>query len=100
MAQLTCSDLRLGYEGRTVLSGVSFSVDAGNYLCVVGENGSGKSTLMKTVLGLLKPLGGKITWGEGLRENETEQKRSSFLLENSYNSPLACKISTCYLHIQ
>ena len=50
MAQLTCSDLRLGYEGRTVLSGVSFSVDVGNYLCVVGENGSGQSTLMKTVL--------------------------------------------------
>lgn len=70
MAQLTCSDLKLGYEGRTVLSRVSFSVEAGDYLCVVGENGSGKSTLMKTILGLLKPLGGKITWGEGLRENE------------------------------
>jgi len=70
MAQLICTDLILGYEGRPVLSGVSFSVDAGNYLCVVGENGSGKSTLMKTILGLLKPLGGKITWGDGLRENE------------------------------
>jgi zinc transport system ATP-binding protein len=70
MAQLTCSNLKLGYEGRTILSGVSFAVDAGDYLCVVGENGSGKSTLMKTILGLLKPLGGKITWGEGLRENE------------------------------
>ncbi len=70
MAQLTCTDLKLGYEGRTVLSRLSFSVDAGDYLCVVGENGSGKSTLMKTILGLLKPLGGKITWGEGLRENE------------------------------
>ena len=70
MAQLTCSDLKLGYEGRTVLSGVSFSVDAGDYLCVVGENGSGKSTLMKTILGLMKPQSGKIIWGEGLRENE------------------------------
>ena len=70
MAQLTCSDLKLGYEGRTVLSGVSFSVDAGDYLCVVGENGSGKSTLMKTILGLMKPQRGKIIWGEGLRENE------------------------------
>ena len=70
MAQLTCSDLKLGYEGRTVLSGVSFSVEAGDYLCVVGENGSGKSTLMKTILGLMKPQSGKIIWGEGLRENE------------------------------
>ena len=70
MAQLTCSGLVLGYEGRTVLSGLDFSVDAGDYLCIVGENGSGKSTLMKTILGLIRPVGGKITWGEGLRENE------------------------------
>ncbi len=70
MAQLTCSGLELGYEGRVVLAGLDFSVDAGDYLCIVGENGSGKSTLMKTILGLLKPVGGKIVWGEGLRENE------------------------------
>ena len=70
MAQLTCCSLELGYEGHPVLSGLDFSVDAGDYLCIVGENGSGKSTLMKTILGLLKPLGGKIIWGEGLRENE------------------------------
>ena len=70
MTQLTCSDLALGYEGRAVLSGLSFSVNEGDYLCIVGENGSGKSTLMKTILGLMKPLSGKIEWGEGLRENE------------------------------
>lgn len=70
MAQLTCSNLKLGYEGHIVLSGLDFSVDAGDYLYIVGENGSGKSTLMKTILGLLKPVSGKITWDEGLRENE------------------------------
>ncbi len=70
MAQLTCSGLKLGYDGHTILSGLDFSVDAGNYLCIVGENGSGKSTLMKTILGLIKPEEGKITWGEGLQENE------------------------------
>ncbi len=70
MAQLTCSNLKLGYDGHIVLSGLDFSVDAGDYLYIVGENGSGKSTLMKTILGLLKPVSGKITWDEGLRENE------------------------------
>lgn len=70
MEQLQCKDLSLGYEGRAVLSGVNFSVNAGDYLCIVGENGSGKSTLMKTILGLMKPLGGTIRWGEGMRENE------------------------------
>ena len=70
MAQLECKDLRLGYEGHEVLGGLSFQVEAGSYLCIVGENGSGKSTLMKTILGLVRPLGGKIIWGGNLRENE------------------------------
>ena len=70
MAQLKCENLTLGYEGHAVLSNLDFSVNAGDYLCIVGENGSGKSTLMKTVLGLIKPLGGKVSWGDGLRENE------------------------------
>lgn len=70
MALLTCSELALGYDGHPVLSGVSFTVQAGNYLCIVGENGSGKTTLMKTILGLQKPLRGTITFGDGLRQNE------------------------------
>ena len=70
MAQLTCSGVALGYEGHIVLKGLDFSVNAGDYLCIVGENGSGKSTLMKTILGLIKPADGTITWGEGLKENE------------------------------
>lgn len=70
MSQLICSGLTLGYEGHVVLRGLDFSVDAGNYLCIVGENGSGKSTLMKTILGLLKPVSGTIAWGGDLQENE------------------------------
>ncbi len=70
MAQLTCSGLTLGYEGQAVLRELNFTVNAGDYLCIVGENGSGKSTLMKTILGLMKPLSGQIEWGEGLHANE------------------------------
>ena len=70
MALLTCENATLGYEGRAVLSGLQFSVDQGDYLCIVGENGSGKSTLMKTLLGLQKPLDGRIIFGEGLRQTE------------------------------
>lgn len=70
MAQLTCRSLTLGYEGQAVLRELDFTVNAGDYLCIVGENGSGKSTLMKTVLGLMKPLSGQIEWGEGLHVNE------------------------------
>ena len=70
MSQLICKDLTLGYDGHAVLKNVTFSVDPGDYLCIVGENGSGKSTLMKTLLGLQKPLEGIIAFGDGLKNNE------------------------------
>ena len=70
MAYLTCKNLALGYEGQAVLSDISFEVNPGDYLCVVGENGSGKTTLMKTILGLHKPLSGTITFGDGLKQSE------------------------------
>ncbi len=70
MAQLTCQNLSLGYDGREILHDLSFEVNAGDYLCIVGENGSGKSTLMKTILGLQAPIRGRILTGDGLRPNE------------------------------
>ena len=70
MSQLTCENLSLGYDGKTVVSNLSFTVNAGDYLCIVGANGSGKSTLMKTILNLKAPLAGKISSGDGLTPNE------------------------------
>ena len=70
MAQLTCQNLCVGYDGKSVLQDLNFEVFAGDYLCIVGENGSGKSTLMKTILGLQPPISGRILTGDGLRKNE------------------------------
>ena len=70
MAQLTCQDLSVGYEGKAVLQDLNFSVRSGDYLCIVGENGAGKSTLMKTILGLQPPVRGKVLTDDGLRPNE------------------------------
>lgn len=70
MAILECKDLSFGYDGRTVLENVSFAVNAGDYLCVVGENGSGKSTLIKGLLGLKAPQTGVISFGDGLKHTE------------------------------
>jgi len=50
MSYITCKDLAVGYDGRAVASGLNFSIDKGDYLCIVGENGAGKSTLVKTLL--------------------------------------------------
>jgi len=70
MPQLICKDLSLGYEGKTVAKDISFTVNKGDYLCIVGENGSGKTTLMKTLLRLRQPLSGSIETGDGLAPNE------------------------------
>ncbi len=70
MALLTVKNLKLGYEGKTVAEGLNFTVNSGDYLCIVGVNGSGKTTLMKTILHLNPPISGKIETGEGLKPSE------------------------------
>ncbi len=70
MALLTVRDLALGYDGKVIAEDLSFTVEAGDFLCVVGENGSGKTTLMKTLLKLHEPMGGRIIAGEGLKMTE------------------------------
>jgi zinc transport system ATP-binding protein len=41
MALLTCRDAAFGYDAGIVIDGLNFTVETGDYLCVVGENGSG-----------------------------------------------------------
>ena len=70
MALIKCIDLALAYEKNVVVRDLNFEVNAGDYLCVIGENGSGKSTLMKALLGLKTPLSGQIITGDGLVRNQ------------------------------
>lgn len=70
MAQLICHHLSVGYDSKAVLTDLNFEVNEQDYLCIVGENGAGKSTLMKTILGLQKPVDGRIMVGDGLAQNE------------------------------
>ena len=54
---------------RVTLDDINLSLQAGKTLAVVGESGAGKSTLIATILGLLKPASGEITWnGQPVRE--------------------------------
>ena len=68
--QIECRDLLLGYDGQAILSPLTFTVCAGDYLCIVGENGAGKTTLMKTLLKLHQPVGGSIRSGEGFSRTD------------------------------
>ncbi len=70
MAQLTCKNLSVGYDSKIILNNINFEVNAGDYICIIGENGSGKSSLMKTILGLQPPINGKVFTGDGLKFNE------------------------------
>ncbi len=67
---IQCRDLAFAYEGITAVRGLSFKVEAGDHLCIVGENGAGKSTLIKGLLGLIKPASGSITLEHGLLARE------------------------------
>lgn len=65
MAYLVCDDLSFSYDGRKVIEGLSFSVEKGALVCIVGENGAGKSTLVKGILGLKKADTGSVRLAEG-----------------------------------
>ena len=68
MSLITCENLTLAYDTGVVASGVSFTLEAGSYLCIVGENGSGKSTLLKSMLGLHPVSGGTLTIDQETRK--------------------------------
>ena len=70
MAQIICQNLSVGYDSKVILKNLSFEVNKGDYLCIVGENGSGKTTLIKSILGLIPTISGKLETGDGLKSNE------------------------------
>ena len=64
---LSVSNLAIGYGAEAVARDLSFSLDRGEILAVIGHNGSGKSTLVKTILGVERALSGTLTWTTGAR---------------------------------
>lgn len=59
---LEVQDLVAGYNGMAVVHGVSFTVQEGGILAILGSNGSGKSTTLRALTGIIKPMGGRITY--------------------------------------
>ena len=60
MSMLKVTDLKVSYGGIEALKGVSFSVEQGQIVTLIGANGAGKSTTLRTISGLVKPASGKI----------------------------------------
>lgn len=61
----TASDLSIGYGGRAIVSGIDLTVRCGDYWLALGANGEGKSTFVQTLLGSLRPLGGRLDFRAG-----------------------------------
>ena len=83
---LVLEDAEAGYPEKTVLRGVTFSLQSDQRIGLLGVNGAGKSTLIKTIAGALKPLGGQATFNKGLEIGYFAQHQVEMLRDDQ--SPL------------
>ena len=81
MNLIEVKNLSLGYGGKAILKGLNFDVSSGDFICIVGPNGAGKSTLIKTILGLLRSLAGKIKF------SNLEQKFIGYMPQETLVDP-------------
>ncbi|MBI5330812.1 MAG: ABC-F family ATPase [Betaproteobacteria bacterium] len=78
--RLACEveNLRFGYEaGKSVISGLSVNISAGDRIAIIGENGVGKTTLLRLLYGELQPQGGAVKWAEKARPGYFAQDHST-----------------------
>ena len=73
-ALLRCADLEVGYHGRALLPPVNLTLPAGEFVAVIGRNGSGKTTWMRTAIGLLDPVAGRVERRGGVRVSYLPQR--------------------------
>ncbi len=73
---LEVEDLTVGFPGAVIQHDVSFTVAAGSIFAVMGGSGSGKSTLMKAMIGLLRPIAGRVRVGGEDYWAATEDRRA------------------------
>jgi len=70
---LKVDNLHVAYGHIEVLKGVSFAVEPGEIVALIGSNGAGKTTTLSTISGLLRPTSGKISWkGENIQTTPVE----------------------------
>ena len=70
MTLMSVKNAVINYDNIIAVDNVSFEVNSGDYLCIVGENGSGKSTLLKGILGLVKLKSGTVEFKNGVSRTQ------------------------------
>jgi phospholipid/cholesterol/gamma-HCH transport system ATP-binding protein len=71
-------DLRVSYDGREILHGITFDVRKGETMVILGGSGSGKSTLLRALVGLQKPTSGEI-WIQGVNTTRISEREMDAL---------------------
>ncbi len=84
MNLIKLDNVSFAYSGVSVLKDLSFNVDEGDYLCIVGENGAGKSTLIKGLLNLKKANSGKISKDKSLKGKEIGYLPQASPMQNDF----------------
>ncbi len=64
---LRVDNLSIGYPGKTVAKEITFEIDRGSHVAVLGDNGQGKTTFLNTIAAALPALGGTFKWGHEIR---------------------------------
>ena len=80
---IECADLKKGFEGRTLIDGLSFTLPPGGIVGVVGPNGAGKTTLIKMLKGEESPDEGTLELGDSVKMISIEQTREGLTDDNS-----------------
>ncbi|MGN0072317.1 MAG: ABC transporter ATP-binding protein [Coriobacteriales bacterium] len=97
---LKVTDLKCGYDKRTeIVHGVSFTVEDGEFACIMGANGCGKSTTMKTVLDILPPFGGSVEMdGRDVFQMSAEERAQTFAyIPQSHTPPFPFTVADVVL---
>ena len=71
---LTVTDLEVSVGPKKIIHDISFSLKPKEILAIIGPNGAGKSVLLKSLLGIISPTSGTVTWGEGVRVGYLPQR--------------------------
>lgn len=69
---LSVKNLTVAYDGKPVLENITGEIKKGSLTAIIGPNGAGKTTFLKAIMGLLKPLSGKVTFGFEDKERKTK----------------------------
>lgn len=91
MIMLNTENLNVGYGKKIVVNNVNIQVSKGEVFCLLGANGAGKTTTLRTLSGLLKPMGGKVFLnGKDISEINKKElaKKLALVLTNRFSGSL------------